>query len=210
VFEAAVLDRLREIDPRSVLPADTSADESLVLAGRLAEVEGRIDRIKAKVASDGDLDSLVDVLRELEAKRKKIADKLIEARLQAASPLGEAWGQTQTLAAALDSAPDKAAARTRLQATLRRVVSEIWVLIVRHKGYSLMAVQVWFAGDGRHRDYLIWFQPARSGCLKTPRPAEWSVRSLALPGRKGDFNLRDPADAAALEEALAKVPVTPE
>jgi DNA invertase Pin-like site-specific DNA recombinase len=211
VFEAAVLGQLREVDPRAVLPADTSADEPLVLAGKLAEVEGRIDRIKAKLVGDaGDLEPLFDVLKKLEADRKKKAAELAEARQRVASPLGVAWDQTCSLAAALASATDQADARTRLQAALRRVVSEIWVLVVRGKGCSLCAVQVWFSGGNEHRDYLIWHQPARSGFLKVPRPEEWNVRSLALPGKKADFDLRKPKDAAALEQALAKVPATPE
>jgi len=37
------------------------------------------------------------------------------------------------------------------------------------------------------------------------RPPKWSVRSLALPGKKGELDLRRPADAAALGKVLDKL-----
>jgi hypothetical protein len=41
------------------------------------------------------------------------------------------------------------------------------------------------------------------------RPAAWSVRSFAKAGLVGELDLRDPADAAALEDARARAPLAP-
>jgi hypothetical protein len=77
------------------------------------------------------------------------------------------------------------------------------LLVIRQPDYSLVAVQVWFAGGDKHRDYVIWHRPGRSGFMRKPRSAAWSVRTLALPAKKGEFDLRKPADAAKLEKVLA-------
>src|SRR5262249_12905888 len=72
----------------------------------------------------------------------------------------------------------------------------------------LAAVQVWFQGS-RHRDYLILYVPKRAN-KSAKRESKWWVRSLPPSAKRGGFDLRNPADAAALEEALARVPVTQE
>ena len=109
VFERAVLSRLREIDPREVLPrGDGAADRVLALTGRLAGVEGRIEAVQAQLVEGGELAPLVTVLRSLEGKRAAAAEELARAKREAASPLSEAWGECRSLVDALDKAPDPA------------------------------------------------------------------------------------------------------
>src|SRR5262249_28443028 len=102
----------------------------------------------------------------------------------------------------LDNAPDPADARLRLRATLRHMIDSIWLLVVPRGFDRLAAVQIWFAGCKRRRDYLILHMRTRAnGQVRTP--GDWRVWSLADVVEEGDLDLRDRADAEALEGVLA-------
>jgi DNA invertase Pin-like site-specific DNA recombinase len=204
-FEEAILSLLREIDPHEILNGDTGPDESLVLSGELATVEAKIGELEAELLK-GDVAALARALRRLEEQKKDLAERLAEARLKAAHPLSESWGETQSLLSALESAPDQQDARLRLRAALRRVVEEMRLLVVPHGAGRdrLVAVQVYFAGKGRRRDYLILHRPATGGSVGT-RPARWWAKSLASVARPGKLDLRNKDHAAALEKVLLKL-----
>jgi len=197
VFEDAILSRLREIDPREILPHDESvAARVATLSGRLMEIEGRIAKVKEALAGD-EIESVVDVLRTLDVNRKAIAGELAAARQEAASPLSGAWRDLKTPADVLRSASDAGAARTRLRGAIRRTVSGMWCLFVA-KGLTRRAVvQVWFEGGG-HRDYLILYHGARS--KQSARVVDFKA-----PGRKGELDLREKKHAAPLERILEAI-----
>jgi DNA invertase Pin-like site-specific DNA recombinase len=205
-FERGILSLLREVDPGSVLPEpDRGADQSLVLTGRLAEVDGEIEKIKARVL-ERYTDALADVLERREAERKKLAADLAEARQKAASPLAEAWGECRSLLDALDAAPDPEDARTRLRAALRRIVEGIYCLFIgRTDAVRVAAVQLRFTG-GSHRDYLILHKWGTRGAVGD-RPSEWHARSL--PPKMGieGLDLRRKKDAKALAKLLGEIDV---
>jgi DNA invertase Pin-like site-specific DNA recombinase len=207
VFERAVLSCLREIDPGEILPKkDRSGEKVLALSGKLQEVQDRITRIRAKLMEAPDIESVIDTLRELDENRKAIEIQLLEARQEAASPLMEAWGQVRSLIDVLDSVPDPEETRVRLRAAIRRIVESVWLLVVRRGSTRLAAVQVWFAGDRKYRDYLILHKAA----VATPearKPSICRVRSLADVVKSGGMDLRDRKHAAALEKILAGVPL---
>jgi DNA invertase Pin-like site-specific DNA recombinase len=203
-FEEAVLGRLREIDPRDVLPrgGDDAADKALALAGRLTELEAEIERVKARLETKFS-DGLADVLGRHEAKRAKLAEELAAAKLEAASPLTEAWGNATSLLAVLESAPDPEGARLKLRAALRRVVAGIWCLFVGHGALRVACIQIWFTGDGR-RDYIVLRRPARGhGPAESRHPARQWVRSLAEVTGPAPLDLRRSDHARRLEKALA-------
>jgi len=202
-FERAVLSCLKEIDPLEILPKkDRSGEKVLALSGRLEDVEGRMQRIKAKLLESPDVESLADVLGTLEGQRKAVAAELAVARQEAASPAMEAWGQCRSLIETMDAAPDQADARVRLRATIRSIVESIWLLVVPLGRDRLLAAQIWFKA-GNNRSYLILHYPAQGGFLES-RPAGWRWKSLAstVPGK---LDLRKQADTAELEKALAKL-----
>ena len=103
-----------------------------------------------------------------------------QANEKASHPLSETWGECRTLLETLDAAADAKDARVRLRAALQRIVGGIWVLAVPRGRDRICAVQVWFAGDKKHRDYLIWHQMPRAsatarrmdngGAGRSPRP----------------------------------------
>lgn len=200
-FEAAVLSCLREIDPHEILNGDHGPDESLALAGELAHVEAKIDELAAELLK-GDVTALARVLRQLEDKKRDLSERLAEARQKAAHPLSESWGEAQSLAAALENAPDPAEARLRLRSALRRIVDSVWLLAVPRGRDRLCACQVWFTGTQRHRDYLILHRPPKAN-KSARQKGGWWVRSLADVARPGELDLREPAHAKYLEKALA-------
>jgi DNA invertase Pin-like site-specific DNA recombinase len=198
-FQRAVLSMLREVDPREVMGNADAPDETLVLAGELARVEGRIGEMEAELL-DGDVPALARVLRQLERQKQDLAEKLAAARQKAAHPLSESWGQARSLIGALDAAPDPADALVRLRSALRRVIESVWVLPVARGRNRLCAVRVQFRGDG-HRDYLIFHRWGRAGA------GSWSARSFAAAADSGALDLRDPGHARRLEKILATLPL---
>jgi DNA invertase Pin-like site-specific DNA recombinase len=205
-FERAALSRLAEIDPHEILNGDQGPDETLVLAGELARVEGSIALIVQEMEEHGESPTLFQRLREKEARKAEVAGKLAAAREKAAHPLSEAWGETQSLLAALDNAPDPTDARLRLRAGLRRIVDSVWMLVVGRGHDRLCAAQIWFAGGRRHRDYLILHRPPRSNG-KARKEGFRGVGWLVNATRFGDLDLRKRDHAKRVEKALEQMDV---
>jgi DNA invertase Pin-like site-specific DNA recombinase len=201
VFEQAALALLREVDPRELLPPSGEADEVLTLAGELSAVEARAAQLEAELADGGDVPALARVLRHLEARRKDLAGRLADARLRAASPASEAWGEAKSLLDVIAEAPDPADAKLRLRAVLRRLVDSVWLLVVPRGRDRLCAVQIWFAGGERRRDYLIFHRPARAN-QHGHAEGRWWARSFADVASPGDYDLRRREDARQLEQHL--------
>jgi DNA invertase Pin-like site-specific DNA recombinase len=203
VFEEAILSCLREVDPGVILPQqDKGAEEVIALAGRLAELDTQIELVKARLETSYS-EGLADVLLRHEGTRKGLMEQLTRAREEAASPLGEAWGECRSLLDALAASPDPDEARVRLRAALRRIVEGFWVVSVARGMRRLAAVQVWFVG-GAHRDYLILHRPGTGGAVGT-RPGTWSARSLAEVASEGSLDLRRRRDARELGKLLAEI-----
>ena len=202
-FETAVLSQLREIDPREILNGDQAPDETIALAGELAVTEARIAELEAEL-KQGDVAALARALRKLEEEQGGLAQKLAEARQRAAYPLSESWGECQSLAEALASAPDRDDARLRLRSALRRITESICLLVVARGRDRLAAVQVWFAGGKKSRGYFIRHRPVRSNAL-VRKDDELLVGSLAKVMKPGGLDLRNPTDAAALAAQLEAI-----
>ena len=201
VFEREVLDRLAEVRPEDVAgKAGRGPDPALVLEGRLAELDGEVAKLKGRLKvrySDG----VADVLQEKEAERPALAAALAEAQWAAAHPPERALTRCHGLMGLLATDPD---ARPRLKAFLRRAVSEIRLLVVARGRTRLAAVQIFFAGGGLRRDYLIAHTPAHANKVSREE-ARTCTRSLADVAAPGELDLRDPAHARRLEAQLLKV-----
>lgn len=202
VFEASVFEKLREINPKELLPAsNAAADALLALAGRKADVEGQLVKIKASIRAGAELDTLLDLVRELEDERKRLEDQLVKARQAAACPAAEAWAEAGTLLDALESAPDQDAARTRLRAVLRRNIAEVWCLFMPGRQARLAAVQLWFTDSAQQRSFIIYHKPKANH-----HASSRAVRKvLSFASLAGDLDLRKREDAAQLEKDMASV-----
>jgi DNA invertase Pin-like site-specific DNA recombinase len=199
-FERAILSRLAELDPHEILNGG-EPDETGPLAAELAGVEASIASITAEMDAHGESPTLYARLRQKEARQAELVQDLAAAREKAQHPLSETWCEAQSLLAALDAAPDEV--RLRLRAALRRMVDDIWLLVVPKGRDRLCAVQVWFGPESKgHRDYLILHRPPKANG-SARQEGRWWVRSLAEVARPCDLDLRRCADARKLEAVLA-------
>jgi hypothetical protein len=216
-FETAILSRLREIDPRDVLPRDDGLGARVMaLSGKRADLEGRVERLKAALRTGGDVEAVIDVLRQLEDELRIVTVDLDAAQREAATPAAAAWGELKSLADVLASAPDQTDARTRLRSAIRRVVSEVRCLFVacgsqakRKRSEAtvgrkrLAAVQVRFAGSNdARRDYLIVHHPAHRG-FQGRTEGHTEVESFNDAGIPSEYDFKKARDVKALEKRLA-------
>jgi hypothetical protein len=198
-LEAAVLSQLREIKAGDVFPDRNGGSKVETIAAKLAETDSLARGWRAKMDNPAIIDTVAGKLNELETRRKALAAELAAAQQEAASPLAESWGEFKSVADALAEDPSDDL-RERVRAALRRAVASVHCLFVAPPGRPrLAAVQVWFRGEpARHRDYLI----AHDVPAGYRRPGRWWVRSLALPGRPGELDLRRPVHAKKLAKVL--------
>lgn len=215
-FETAILSQLRELNPRDVLPAgDDAVTQVLALTGKLGDVEKRLENVKAALIDGGEVGSLVDVVRALEAKRAALTEQLTVAKRQAASPLADAWGECRSLVDLISRATNKEEARMRLRSAIRRIVEGIWAVFTAKGATRIAGVRVQFAG-GKHRDYIIVHKPKLGGSAgkwakdaeNGKRPAKTAVKSFAETGSDNDFDLRKKADAKQLATVLESIDLT--
>jgi DNA invertase Pin-like site-specific DNA recombinase len=205
-FERTILFRLAEVDPHDILNGDQGPDESQVLAGEWERLESSLHMLNADMDAHGESPTLMKRVRELEARQADVSRRLTEARQRAAHPLSEAWGQAQSLLAVLDSAPDPDDARLRLRSSLRRIVADIWLLVVPRGCDRLAAVQIWFTGYKRHRSYVILHRPPRSNG-KTRKKGLRKVGFLPDVARIGEIDLRKRNHLPQVERWLTEVDV---
>jgi hypothetical protein len=203
-FERAVLSLLAEINPHEILNGDDGPDETLVLSGELARVEAKIAELEAELLQ-GDVAALAKVLRQLEAQKRELAEKLAVAREKAANPLSEMWGEAQSLIDALDAAAEPHEVRVRLRAALRRIAESVWLLPIARGRSRLCAVQIWFAGGKKHRDYLILCRPPHAAGRGHSAGGGWRAISLTTVAKPGGLDLRQRGDARKLEAELERI-----
>jgi DNA invertase Pin-like site-specific DNA recombinase len=196
VFEGAVLGEMAEIDPREVLNGDRAPAATVGLSAQLAGVEARIGDIQAELL-EGDVAAAMGALRQLEARRKDLNEKLAEARREEAHPLAESWGELRGLVAK----PGGEERRVRLRSVLRRIVAEVWVLTVPQGRDRWAVVQVYFKGphEGRRRTYAIYHRPPRSNGRVRSEAATFShsvTEEAGSPEGLRGLDLRKPKDVA--------------
>jgi DNA invertase Pin-like site-specific DNA recombinase len=204
-FERAVLFALREIDPADVIEQAEQPNERLAIAAELEKTAGQISKVKENILSGGDVESLADVLRQLDQKRRELIERDREAKQRAAAPLEDAWQQTKTLLGVIEKADDPHDYRVRLRTVLRREIESIWVLVVPRGRDRLCAAQIWFAGGEHHRDYLIYHQAAKANKYARIKGCWWA-RSLSPELTAGlALDLRRKNHAERLEKVLMKM-----
>jgi len=176
----------------------------LVLAGELARVESELAEASAFMEAHGFSPTIGKRITDLEARKGELLPRLIEARQRAAHPLSEGWGEAKTLLGAIHKASDPQDARLRLQSILRRIVAAIQLLVMPCGRNRLCAVQMWFTGGERRRDYLILHRPPKAN-RSARTEGGWQAQSFAAAGLSADVDLRRRADALKVEKLLAKI-----
>lgn len=203
-FERAILKFLREIDPRELLQGANGHHDVMKLEAEHGGIEAEIASAKDWMRKNKFSPTIAEQITHLEERRTAVGERLADARQKAAHPLSASWGECQTLLDIVDAAPDPDEVRLRLQSILRRIIDEIWVLVVPRASQRVAAVQVWFAGGERHRDYLLLHRPPRANAATRTEAGRWcdSLASIADPV---ELDLRRIEDASALAEVLAEM-----
>jgi DNA invertase Pin-like site-specific DNA recombinase len=204
-FEWAVLTLLRELRPGDVFPEEDAGDEVMAASGELASVNAELADAVADMEKNGFSPTIGRRVRQLEERQAAISQRLADAKQRNANPVGETLGEASALIDRLNNSDDPADTRLRLRAAVRRLVESIVLLVVPEKLTRVAAVQVWFHG-GSHRDYLILHKHGRNGRQAYPpvRVAQ-SLTDAGLTGAAAAFDLRRPADAAALAKVLGEM-----
>ena len=195
VFEEHVLGFLREIDPRDILPhVDGEVSTADTLRRKLQKAREEIGQLRRELQR-GFSKTLVELLREAEAKEEAIANDLQDELVRTAKPLARTWEDLPTLVDVIREEGD--AARLKLRPALRAIIESAHVLIVPYRAWRLCAVQFVFTG-GAVRHYFIAYRPAvhRRAAIVNP----FSRADAAIPGA----DLRDPAAVLRLENLLTK------
>jgi DNA invertase Pin-like site-specific DNA recombinase len=209
-FERAILSALAELDPRELLPQVEERDEEAILVAEVAGLDAELADAAAFMESHGFSPTIGKRVTDLEARKRDLAAKLVDARARASCPAGEAWKEFGSLLSVLDNSPDVNDARMRLRSALRRTVEEIQMLVVPRIRDRLAAVQVSFPGGAR-RDYLILHRPHRGngkarkeGWFKVRSITDKEMAAVGLTLFGGD--LRDPDDSANTLSYLESLP----
>lgn len=204
-FVESVLANLREVSVADVFGTDgdgASQSEVVALEGKLAELELRTAALQAELElGDGEVRAAVESLRKLETRREPLVALLAAARAKAATPLAGAIGDCHGVIDVFRRNSNDEDTRARLKGVLRRVVSQVVCLFVARGRSRVAAVQVWFKDGARHRDFCIRYTSGR-GNAQTQTAASWEALSAAWSTAPGDIDLRNPADAAAVENVL--------
>lgn len=202
VFEAAVLSLFKELRPADILPAQTTAKghemEATRLSGRLLDLDSRIERAKARARKAEDFDAFLDLIESMQTERRQVSARLAELEEENPDRVPADLGETQSLIDLLAKAKggELNDLRRRLKNRIRQLVAEMVVLIVPRGRNRLTAVQMWFKGSERHRDYLILHN----------REGHW-CRSLASVTDAEALDLRVRDHARRLEKVLSTLPL---
>jgi len=133
-FEDAFLDFLSEVEPADFAPETLDVrkveDDLAEARTELARIETTIRTVQQNIVDGGDCVALANTLRQLDAKRQQAAsrvDALHRERHQ--SPAEKMLSDGKTLIGMVRKAQgdDLVTLRTRLKATIKHLVSEIWM-----------------------------------------------------------------------------------
>ena len=169
VFENAFLRWIVEIEPSEWLPVtgdrkdiDIEAEE-----GKLADVNLKIEKTKAKLLSAGDFDTLADLLIKLETQKRELEQNIEQLRAELHSSRDDSLEDTRELVRRLNKiGPDKASSeelvdlRSALKARIASLVSEIWILPFRAGQKTFIRLQVVFDG-GNEKEFEVLCIPQK-------------------------------------------------
>lgn len=158
-LEEAILRWTTELTPEDL--SDTSdrqqaVDEIEVTEARLLDLGKRIEHCQRQLVSDGEFQTLVEVLRRLEderevllARRERLQQQLL---IESETTLRDSQQLIERLAASRGE--ELVNLRLRLRTRLKRIIHEIWVLVLVDGLKRKALVQMGLA-NGSHRKLLV-------------------------------------------------------
>ena len=214
-FETGLLSRLRELTAKDLEQSNDAENKIEVIEGRLRECDLLIVQWKAKMNNPAIVDLVAEKLGELNTERKQLVADLENAKREAASPLSDALDELNTLAGVL-AKDNSEETRLKVRAAIRKIVTGVWVLLVKNGKTRLAAVRVMF-GTEKARDYLIAHtDSAKPGNGKPKLPGRLTAYSFRQRANISvmwhdqpntiefeGIDLRVPEDSTAVERALS-------
>lgn len=146
VFETSFLHVCKEFQATDFEKKD-SVDDVSALAGRLAEIDHKISKIKGKMLEGGGIeDSLFDVLAALGAEKKKVAAEMDRVKSRQSDTHAETLGEIRSLAdlLATTQGDERSALRVRIKGRIRSLVHKIYMTVHRDKNRAEAVVLVLF------------------------------------------------------------------
>jgi DNA invertase Pin-like site-specific DNA recombinase len=207
VIQAAVIALLKELKTKDVVGTTAPADDEVEkLSGRLTTVNEKIAQTQRRVKDAADPGVYLDLLDDLGRERKEVIAALEAAKGRAANPAGDVLGEVQSLADLLaDAEPgeERDDLLRKVKAALGRLVAKAWALVVplANGRDKAIALQLFFR-EGGSRSMVLGYRPQGRG---GPLWSGVSLHSAGVTGVAASFDLRRPADAKAMERALAEL-----
>jgi hypothetical protein len=202
-FERTVLQALKEVDPQEILPGERVDDKEATLKAELAHVQEQLSAIQEELLK-GHSPRLFDICRQLERQEQQLTTELAGAQENKARPASKDFAMSKQLLKILDNAPDPDDVRLRLRSVLRRLISEIWLLVVPagSQGRERFAVvQIFFAGRDTHRVYVIHHRPGVANGASRKDPIT-EGHSMPIKWQGHTWDLRDKQAALELAEVV--------
>jgi len=172
VFETVFLSWLRN---QKIKGSDNSTDRLSLLRAQLTDVTSKLAKLKAKtMAADGEsFDTLVEMMTELEGKRKIYTKEvdLLSRQTGGKKDLGELIDTMGSM-----SADERANVRQRLRLTIAKLVTKIDLYVYGNNNASRAAVAQVVLKDGLDRHF----------CISTFKGREPQVFSLGMNHMKLD------------------------
>jgi len=161
-FERSLLLWGYDLELGDVLPTQASnvAEQLLEVEGKIADLEHRIDAVKAKLATAGNLDALLDALVDLETKRNECKQRQEHLKQEQATQVGDALDRTRELIEKLRSADEDGAyaMRMKLRSTLKRLIKDIVVLVIQVNRERVAIADIELK-NGRRRQVIVAGEP---------------------------------------------------
>jgi DNA invertase Pin-like site-specific DNA recombinase len=206
VFEKAILSELAELRPADIVdgkPGNGRKEEFTRLSGRLLDIDNRLERARQRARTEEDFDAFLDLIKGLNDERKLVVERRAELEHEEDGHAAADLGEAQSLIGLLAKTPagQLEEIRRRLRVRIGQLVTAIWVVIVRQGKKCICAVQVYFRGGDRHRDYIILHVPGNR--YTKGQPPDW--RTLPPGAAAGKLDLRRRLHARQLEAKLAAV-----
>ncbi len=204
-FEKGFLKWVSEVK----LETRSEVSKAAVVAGQLAEVEGRIAKLQTAMI-EGDVDSIIPVIRQLDAKRKTIAAQLESERAKETTAAVQP-GDVGNLASKLDrvKGEDLIALRVSIRSAIAQLIQSIKLFVVKVEGeinkvalamvefqsgeVRFFCVRTFRKGPTPQQDYSIGFAHTlrRNPALKDSELTPWlsamaSALAHAVPTSEGE------------------------
>jgi len=129
IFERYFLRFVSQLKAADLLPhtaTDTTESDIERIEGELLDIDNRINTVRSRIATDPNFATLLDVLRDLESKKKELTESLESTRQhQHASTNKQVLTNVVSVADMLAAADDPTDLRLRLSGHIRQLVERI-------------------------------------------------------------------------------------